>query len=381
MSRIYNAYLEGEDRDFAIMEAESNMIFNKLFAMLEMVDMRLELNKEAAEYKVLKESGTYEDLQYLYTEAENEANQEKQGIIQTIINAIKNIISAISNGIKNFFGKHKNDNPNEMIEVDGEAWDKTSKIQSAWNKISAAFSDPKNALKIIAEGIALIGGLTFVGNKVVKKVKRSDYNNMIQSISDIHDQFSQKINSIVPDFLKETAKGFWNEVQKFENFVRSCLSKLGLPVSKKITDQQMEEEKNNQKMEEFKNNQKNSNINKNNMNNNKPQASELKADGNGAYTSKGLKRESADDELFDSDLDAFLEKYLSSEVDDSLFEEEVDERITLTGDEVENICIGGIPLKDQTVLQESVNNNDIISEEEMSELNSLFESLENEELE
>lgn len=371
MSRIYNAYLEGEDRDFAIMEAESNMIFNKLFAMLEMVDMRLELNKEAAEYKVLKESGTYEDLQYLYTEAENEANQEKQGIIQTIIDAVKNIISAISNGIKNFFGKHKNDNPNETVEVDGEAWDKASKIQSAWNKISAAFSDPKNALKLIAEGVALIGGLTFVGNKVVKKVKRSDYNNVIQSISDIHDQFTQKINSLVPDFLKDTAKGFWNEVQKFENFVRTCLSKLGLPVSKKITDQQMEEGKNNQK---------NTNINKNNMNNNKPQASELKADGNGAYTSKGLRRESTDDELFDSELDAFLENYLSGEVDDSLFEEEVDERITVTEDEIENIRIGGIPLKDYTAFQESVNDT-IISDNEMDDIRSLFESLENEELE
>ena len=371
MSRIYNAYLEGEDRDFAIMEAESNMIFNKLFAMLEMVDMRLELNKEAAEYKVLKESGTYEDLQYLYTEAENEANQEKQGIIQTIINAVKSVISAISNGIKNFFGKHKNDNPNEMIEVDGEAWDKTSKIQSAWNKISAAFSDPKNALKLIAEGVALIGGLTFVGNKVVKKVKRSDYNNVIQSISDIHDQFSQKINSLVPDFLKDTAKGFWNEVQKFENFVRTCLSKLGLPVSKKITDQQMEEGKNNQK---------NTNINKNNMNNNKPQASELKADGNGAYTSKGLRQESTDDELFDSELGAFLENYLSGEVDDSLFEEEVDERITVTEDELENLSIGGISIKDDINVQESVTDT-IISDNEMDDIRSLFESLENEELE
>ena len=80
-------------------------------------------------------------------------------------------------------------------------------------------------------------------------------------------------------------------------------------------------------------------------------------------------------------MDAFLENYLSGEVDDSLFEEEVDERITVTEDEIENISIGGISLKDHIAVQESANENDIISEEEMDELNSIFESLENEEIE
>ena len=65
MSRIYNAYLKDKDREYAIESAKEDLQFSRYAVMLNMIDDRLELNRKAAELKVLEESGTYEDLKYL----------------------------------------------------------------------------------------------------------------------------------------------------------------------------------------------------------------------------------------------------------------------------------------------------------------------------
>lgn len=351
MSRIYNAYLEGEDRDFAIMEAESNMIFNKLFAMLEMVDIKLELNKEAAEYKVLQESGTYEDLQFLYTEAEKEAEGEKKGIIQTIIDAIKSVLSSITNGVKNFFSKNKG-NPNNMVEVDGEAWDKCQKIDAFWQKLQPAFSNPATAAATIAAAVATIGGLTWGGTKVVKKVKEIDRDAIVQKVSDISNQLKQKLENLVSGFFKSAMKTVWDQLKKIPAFFNQAISKLGVFIGKK---------------------EKNPETTPTNTNTNNPAPQEAKPENNGATTTEST-------DLFDSDLDTFLEKYLSGEIDDSLFEEDGEENVVLTENEIEDLSIGGVSVKDDISVQETTEEN-IISDNEMDDIRSLFESLDNEELE
>ena len=117
MSRVYNAYLSDDERLIAVESARMDLQFARYNVMLEMIDQKLDLNKKAAELKVLEESGTYDDLEYLYMEAENEAGQEKTGVIQSICNAIKTVIQSISNAIKNFVNKNKA-NTNAEVEVD-----------------------------------------------------------------------------------------------------------------------------------------------------------------------------------------------------------------------------------------------------------------------
>lgn len=374
MSRIYNAYLEGEDREYAIMEAESNMIFNKLFAMLEMVDIQLELNKEAAEYKVLKESGTYDDLQYLYTEAENEANEKKQSIIQTIANAISSILSSISNGIRNFFNKNKNANPDEMVEVDGEAWDKAQKLDTLWSKIQGVFNSIPNAAKLVG-GIGLaIGGLEFTANVAKKKVKRSDRDGIGNKIIDIVDKFNGLISQHTPNIIKtlgdKIGNGVISSLRNVANFIKNIGSKLGFPVGKSEENQDTNNTNNNQGTE---------NNNQNNTGNNNQS-------GNQATTTKSLAGErpmnaSTEDTLFDSDLDSFLETFLSGDFDDSIFEEDTNDNIVVSESDLDNLTIGGISLKNQIEMQESLESDTLIPDDEMKKLSSIFESLENSEIE
>lgn len=113
---IFNSYLVGEERELAIEESSMDVFFDKLDMMYEMVNMQLEYNKKAAEFKVFSEGGTYDDFLYMLEEANEEAKTEKKGIIRTIIDAIKKVINKIGEKLASI-GKNPGD-PNEDVEVD-----------------------------------------------------------------------------------------------------------------------------------------------------------------------------------------------------------------------------------------------------------------------
>lgn len=113
---IYMEYLEGEDRDYFIEQSKNLNDMNKGFALLEMVHMQYEQMCKDAELKVLTEGGTYDDLEYLYSEAEA-ANQEQQdGVLKQIWSAIVNFFKGIWNFL---FGKGKDVPDDAELEVPG----------------------------------------------------------------------------------------------------------------------------------------------------------------------------------------------------------------------------------------------------------------------
>lgn len=92
---IYNGYLTGFERELAIEDAEIDNTFSRFDTMWEMVNLEYEQNIRDAELKVFKENGTYDDLLYLYQEAENAATEKKQGILSKILSFIANIFNTI----------------------------------------------------------------------------------------------------------------------------------------------------------------------------------------------------------------------------------------------------------------------------------------------
>lgn len=92
---IYNGYLTGFERELAIEDAEIDNTFSRLDTMWEMVNLEYEQNIRDAELKVFKENGTYDDLLYLYQEAENAAAEKKQGILSKILSFIADIFNTI----------------------------------------------------------------------------------------------------------------------------------------------------------------------------------------------------------------------------------------------------------------------------------------------
>lgn len=244
MSRVYNAFLSDEERLIAVESAREELQFARYNTMLEMIDQKLELNKKAAELKVLEESGTYEDLEYLYTEAENEAGQEKTGVIQSICNAIKTVIQSITNAIKNFFNKNKT-NADAQVEVDATEYDNSNKLINGWGKVKSALNLPDNNSDKFTKIITAVGGLvgSFVvvqgANKVYKKVKYGDVQDKSTKIDEINKEIMNFVNNSVLGKMANAAKDLLgkfsdvlNPVQKLINKIKDILVGLGVKITK-----------------------------------------------------------------------------------------------------------------------------------------------------
>ena len=161
MSDIFKSYLSEDERDIAIEESTYKIQMAKLNAMYEMVDKNLELNMLEAEAKVLTESGTYDDLDYLYEEANKEAAEKKEGIISKIIGAVKQIWQAITNTITNFFSKNKD--VKDEAEVDENDEKRVNALNGVWGKIKLVLNFVRNNGGKIAIGVAALGGVILAG--------------------------------------------------------------------------------------------------------------------------------------------------------------------------------------------------------------------------
>ena len=234
--RIYNEYMSLDERLMTAESLSEDYDVDRYMLMIEMVDRHLDINLRKAELKVLVEGGTYEDLEYLYEEAEQEATAQKKGIVQSIVSAITGAFQAIINGIRKFFKLEKN--PEEMVEVDEQAWQASHKLGMEWDKVSGQLDgDPsdenhwKDAVpKILAGALAAVGivaGGKYVGKKI--KVRAADQEKQGTKIS----QICQKIVDISNKFTDSKVFSFVKTpFEKLKNGIKSILSKIGINFGK-----------------------------------------------------------------------------------------------------------------------------------------------------
>ena len=93
---IYNSYLTGDERQFAIETAIIGNEINKLNILYEMKCLQYEQMRRDAEVKIFAEGGTYDDLTSLYLEVEAQAVPQKKGILQSIFEAISRFFEKVS---------------------------------------------------------------------------------------------------------------------------------------------------------------------------------------------------------------------------------------------------------------------------------------------
>ena len=221
MSDIFKSYLSDEERADAIEESIYEIQMAKLNAMYEMVDKNLELNMLEAEAKVLTESGTYDDLDYLYEEANKEAAEKKEGIISKIIGAVKQIWQAITNTITNFFSKNKD--VKDEAEVDENDEKRMNALNTVWGKIKQLLNFVRNNGGKIAIGVAALGGVILAGfelfGKEGKKIKKpsSVVKGWIQSIKSKAGEVTSALSS---------ANGDGEEQKKALNILSTVGNKL-----------------------------------------------------------------------------------------------------------------------------------------------------------
>lgn len=187
---IYNEYLTGAERELAIEASTFDVEISRLFTMLEMVDLQYDQMVKDAELKVLTESGTYDDLTYLITEAEAEVGTQKKGIFSQIISAIGQLFASIGKKLREIFGLGDAnlivEAPKEEVEKHKQLSSCVSEIQSGVAKIrSGDWSGAKtifDAIKNKIPKIAAISAGAAAGGALLYKYKKGDLNNIMTTL-------------------------------------------------------------------------------------------------------------------------------------------------------------------------------------------------------
>ena len=213
---LYGSDLSFSERAYQEENLYDDIEIGRLMIMNEMVEKRHEINLLKAELKCFEEDGTYDDLNYLYCEAEEEKEKQQGGIISKIVGAISGAFKAIINSIKCFFSGNKAKSPDEMREVDEEGWNLGNKITSEWDKVSSQLQGDQSDVshwtdqvpKILGGVAAVAGtiiGAKFIGKKI--KVRAEDQEkqgtkitNMCQSIVNVTDKIN---NSAIATALRK----------------------------------------------------------------------------------------------------------------------------------------------------------------------------------
>ena len=218
MARIYEQYVTGADRDFMVLEREQELFNEKIDFMLESIERERELNKREAEYIVLKENGTYDDLMYLYQEADAEAEGKKKGVFATIFAAIQKLINSIGNALANFGTNFVKKNPEQEIEIDKECLDVSNEIQKTWRENIGG--GVKVAIKALAVAMG-IGAAGAVVNHIFANFgkKNEDPNKQVGKIKMKARELDEKITKPITDIM--------NKINEFIGGIKSKFDKGG----------------------------------------------------------------------------------------------------------------------------------------------------------
>ena len=223
---IFNSYLVGAEREEAIKEAKTDLLFAKADMLFEMVEMQLQQNLREAELKVFSEGGTYGDYQYLVEEAEEEANEKKAGIIKTLWNSILTVLKKIGEKLASINVEPGDENTE--VDVDAADVEMNNNLVAAGKQLDEAISEsnkgniPK-AAAIIA-GIAVAGTATAVGVRKITKGKIIGFKKTLEFIRNKAQGLLDRVKGII-DLIFGKNKDDNNDNEK-KNSLKTMLSDL-----------------------------------------------------------------------------------------------------------------------------------------------------------
>lgn len=237
MSSIVNGYMNAIERENDMFNRSIEIESNKISLMVEAYYNKLENDYLLAEQKVMMENGTYDDLTYLYMEANEESDKNKKGIFA----AIKRFIQKIIDRIKSLFGgkesyegkapayyKDLSEDGNKII---GWFNNVLNKIKSSdWGEVALIVAKPV-AVSIVGETIKNIGEKA--SNKLINyttqeynKIKEF-FKNLFKKTTDTsnaitdaceksNNENATKLGGIVKDALQQVTTFFTDLWNKFK---------------------------------------------------------------------------------------------------------------------------------------------------------------------
>ena len=223
MSSIVNGYMNAIERESDMFDRSMKIESNKISLMVEAYYNKLENDYLLAEQKVMMENGTYDDLTYLYMEANEESKQNKE----TIFQKIKAFFQKIFDSIKNLFRRgdaYEGDAPKCFMDAANGSG--SSEIVNFFKKVG---NDFKNGNVLDAIETLGKGGLTAFSVCVAIDKGVESASNVIHypkkaylKVKDWFDRLTSELQRIESELIdaaeaskNEKATTFANEVKAF----------------------------------------------------------------------------------------------------------------------------------------------------------------------
>lgn len=125
-----------------------NLELQEINFMLEMCDFKEKHDMNLAEFKVYAESGTDDDLEYMYGEILTESGEERKGVFAKLWGAICDIFKAIKDAISGLFSQKSAVPEDATITVNAEEFEAAKKGASGFKAVM-----PK-----VIKAVAITGG-------------------------------------------------------------------------------------------------------------------------------------------------------------------------------------------------------------------------------
>ena len=227
MSSIVNGYMNAIERETDMFDRSMQIESNKISLMVEAYYNKLENDYLMAEQKVMMENGTYDDLTYLYMEANEEADKNKE----TIFQKIKAFFQRIFDAIKNLFRSdeaYEGDAPKCFIDAANGSG--SSEIINFFKKVG---NDFKNGNVVGAIESLIKGGLTTFSVCVAIDKGIESASNVIhypkKAYLKVKDWFSRLISElekIESELIDAAEKSKHEKATGFANNVKAGLGKV-----------------------------------------------------------------------------------------------------------------------------------------------------------
>lgn len=104
---IFYGHLLDDEREVLALENAFDLDIRRLNAKYDAICEATAINLDAAENKVIMESGTDEDLEALFEAANTEGTEKRKGVLESIFETIKKFIATIKSKISSIFTKEK----------------------------------------------------------------------------------------------------------------------------------------------------------------------------------------------------------------------------------------------------------------------------------
>ena len=231
MSSIVNGYMDAIERESDMFDRSMKIESNKISLMVEAYYNKLENDYLLAEQKVMMENGTYDDLTYLYMEANEESKQNKE----TIFQKIKAFFQRIFDSIKNLFRRgdaYEGDAPKCFMDAANGSG--SSEIVNFFKKVG---NDFKNGNVISAIETLGKGGLTAFSVCVAIDKGVESASNIIHypkkaylKVKDWFNRLTSELERIESELIAAAEASKNEKATGFANAVKAKLGKLILTV-------------------------------------------------------------------------------------------------------------------------------------------------------